>query len=72
MGLFVGASVITFFELIDALLQNFLKVQLVETKQRRRSLAIARSISERSKRSNSGKVKDTPKETNTLDTCEGK
>ena len=45
MGLFVGASVITVFELIDAMLHNFLKVQLQETKQRRRSMAVMRSQS---------------------------
>ena len=58
MGLFVGASVITVFELIDAMLHNFLKVQLQETKQRRRSIAIARTKSQREAQADSKKSKD--------------
>ena len=42
MGLFVGASVITVFELCDAIIHNFLKMQIEKNRRRKRAAGIAK------------------------------
>ena len=40
MGLFVGASVITVFELCDAIIHNFLKMQIDKNRRKKRATGI--------------------------------